>query len=90
MIDHFNKIIECEVVKETNKTYVYRWFNATVNWTVKKKNVNAPREDFTKNIATSRENLIKATIESINYQIRNYQVRIDRLQQQKEHFQTIK
>lgn len=90
MIDHLNKIIECEVVKETNKTYVYRWFNATVNWTVKKKNVNAPREDFTKNIATSRENLIKATIESINYQIRNYQVRIDRLQQQKEHFQTIK
>ena len=90
MIDHLNKIIECEVVKETNKTYVYRWFNATVNWTVRKKNVDAPQEDFTRNIATSRENLIKATIESLDYQIRNYQVRIDRLQQQKQYFQTIK
>lgn len=89
-INFINEITECKVLKETNKTYVYRWPDSTSKWTVKKKNVNAPREDFTKNIATSRENLIKATIESINYQIRNYQVRIDRLQQQKEHFQTIK
>ena len=90
MIDHLNKIIECEVVKETNKTYVYRWFNATVNWTVKKKDVDAPQEDFTRNIATSRENLVKAINQSIDYHIRIYQVRIDRLQQQKQHFQTIK
>lgn len=89
-INFINEITECKVLKETNKTYVYRWPDSTSRWTVKKKDVDAPQEDFKRVIGSSRENLIKAIIESLNYEIRKCTVELNRLEEQKEHFQTIK
>ena len=89
-INFVNAITACKVVKETDKTYVYQWPNEKAKWTVRKKDVDAPKEDYTRVIGTSRENLIKAIIGSIDYQIRRHTVSLKRLQENKEHFQTIK
>lgn len=83
-LDFTNKICECEVIKETAKTYKYRYAFSTTIWVVHKHDVNAPQEDFTKNIATSKQNLIEAINQSVDYQIRNHQIKIKELQEKKQ------
>ena len=86
-LDFMDKICECEVLKETAKTYKYRYAYSTTTWTVHKHDVNAPQEDFKRNIATSKQNLVEAINQSIDYQIKNYQIKIKRLEEEKQRYQ---
>lgn len=87
--DFAKRICECEVVKETAKTYKYRFTNETSIWTVYKIDVDAMEDDARKLIASSKQSLIDLAIKSVDYQIRNHQIKIKRLQEEKQNYNKI-
>lgn len=82
-----NEIIECEVVKETKKTFMYQKPNSQVIWTALKKDLNAPNYSGShKIVATSREKLIEAGVLVVDSDIKFHEKQIVRLQEEKHIF----
>ena len=79
-----NEIEECEVVKETNKTFVYCEPNNQVTWTALKKDLNAPiGAGSHKIVATSIEKLIEAGVLIVESNIEFHKNQIERLKEEK-------
>ena len=89
-LNRMNQITECEVKRETPTTFKYKWPNATYDWTVKKKNIDVPRENIHRITATSPKLLIDLIVQSLEKEIKIHKQRIDYLEIRKEQVQKIK
>ena len=79
-----NEILECHILKETKKAFVYRLPNSEEDCTVLKKHLDAPTGWASKTIvATSREKLIESGISVVDSNIEFYKKTIKRLQEEK-------
>ena len=82
--NYHNEIEECEVVKETKKTFVYCHPNREERWTVFKNSLDKPMNYTSRNVvATSREKLIENGLLTVNESIAFYTKQLHRLQEER-------
>ena len=78
------EIMECEIVKETKRTYIYHLPYSEVNFTILKKDLDAPNGITPRNIvATSREKLIEVGVLVANDNIAFHKKQMEKLQEEK-------
>lgn len=79
-----NEIMECEIVKETKRTYVYNLPYSKIDFTILKKELDAPiGARYRDVVATSREKLIEISLLIVDVNIEFYRNKIERLKEEK-------
>lgn len=84
-LNHSDKIIECEVIKNTDKTIVYLEGSCWQR-TVRKVDLNQPNNFLTTIVATSKASLIDAIKKTVNNEIKRLE---DSIEYQKEKLNNI-
>ena len=82
--NYHNEIEECEVVKETKRTYIYHLPYSKIDFTILKKELDAPIGARSRDVvATSREKLIEISLLIVDVNIAFHTKELYELQEER-------